>query len=144
MELLSDDSKHETVLKDARLILRADKERWPVPDEVRTAVVKRLAEIVEKREVAVVDSEGGVNYDESIADKNSIAASKALALLVGQNQKDTQPKQSTQPVVQVGVQVNGNPQSGRTLAGEIVKRLRIGGVSSGDSGTPTVISSGGN
>lgn len=144
MELLSDDSKHETVLKDARLILRADKERWPVPDEVRTAVVKRLAEIVEKREVAVVDSEGGVNYDESIADKNSIAASKALALLVGQNQKDTQPKQSTQPVVQVGVQVNGNPQSGRTLAGEIVKRLRIGGVSSGDSGRPTGISSGGN
>lgn len=144
MELLSDDSKHETVLKDARLILRADKERWPVPDEVRTAVVKRLAEIVEKREVAVVDSEGGVNYDESIADKNSIAASKALALLVGQNQKDTQPKQSTQPVVQVGVQVNGNPQSGRTLAGEIVKRLRIGGVSSGDSGRPAVISSGGN
>lgn len=144
MELLSDDSKHETVLKDARLILRADKERWPVPDEVRTAVVKRLAEIVEKREVAVVDSEGGVNYDESIADKNSIAASKALALLVGQNQKDTQPKQSTQPVVQVGVQVNGNPQSGRTLAGEIVKRLRIGGVSSGDSGRPVVISSGGN
>ena len=144
MELLSDDSKHETVLKDARLILRADKERWPVPDEVRTAVVKRLAEIVEKREVAVVDSEGGVSYDESIADKNSIAASKALALLVGQNQKDTQPKQSTQPVVQVGVQVNGNPQSGRTLAGEIVKRLRIGGVSSGDSGRPAVISSGGN
>lgn len=144
MELLSDDSKHETVLKDARLILRADKERWPVPDEVRTAVVKRLAEIVEKREVAVVDSKGGVNYDESIADKNSIAASKALALLVSQNQKDTQPKQSTQPVVQVGVQVNGNPQSGRTLAGEIVKRLRIGGVSSGDSGRPAVISSGGN
>ena len=144
MELLSDDSKHETVLKDARLILRADKERWPVPDEIRTAVVKRLAEIVEKREVAVVDSKGGVNYDESIADKNSIAASKALALLVGQNQKDTQPKQSTQPVVQVGVQVNGNPQSGRTLAGEIVKRLRIGGVSSGDSGRPAVISSGGN
>lgn len=144
MEILSDENRHSAVVKDARLILRADRERWPVPIEVRAAVVKRLTEIVQKTETAVVDKEGGVNYDENVADKNAIAASRALAALVAQNQRDEHPQQGPkQPTINVGVQVNGNPQSGRTLASQIVERIRLGGVSSVDSGGSVVVGSGG-
>lgn len=131
MELLSSD-KPEDIIKDGRLILRADKEDWPIPEEVKSDVVKRLHGIVNKTQVAVVDGEGGVNYDEDRADKNSNNASKILAMLVEQNRKRQQsknPRPINQPTVNVGVQVNGNPQSGRMLASTILERIRIEGVS---------------
>ncbi len=131
MELLSSD-KPEDIIKDGRLILRAEKEDWPIPAEIKTAVVKRLHDIVTKTEVAVVDGEGGVHYDENQADKNSTNAAKVLAQLVEQNRKRQQannPRPVNQPTVNVGVQVNGNPQSGRMLASTILERIRIEGVS---------------
>ena len=63
--------------------------------------------------------------------RDQIAAARVLVQLNAQN---TQPQERAAPVVNVGVQVNGNPQAGRTLASEIAERIRIERLSSQPAG----------
>jgi hypothetical protein len=104
---------------------RAVRERWPIDEEKRAAIVNRLCRIVDAEEVATITGDGRQVMDEDKATRNSIAAARVLVSMIGQNQRDEAPRGGTGgPVVNVGVQVNGNPQPGRTLASQIAQRIR--------------------
>ncbi len=64
------------IASDCRLINRALRERWPVPEAVRERIVNRL--------VKIIDTEGS----EPKSDKNAIAAASVIVRMVGQNQKE--------------------------------------------------------
>ena len=126
LTILSDADDLKQTLADARLMGRAIRERWPIDEQKRMALVNRLCRIVEKEDVATTDQQGGVQYDEDKADRNATAAARVLVAMMAQNQRDEQPqRQAAAPVVNVGVQVNGNTQPGRTLASSIAQRIRL-------------------
>jgi hypothetical protein len=125
LRILADLSDHKQVLTDARLMARAVRERWPIDEEKRAAIVNRLCRIVDAEEVATITGDGRQVMDEDKAARNSIAAARVLVSMIGQNQRDEAPRGGPPaPVVNVGVQVNGNPQPGRTLATQIAQRIR--------------------
>ena len=122
--ICSDITDSKQSLADTRLMSRAVRERWPIDDVKRAVIINRLCRIVDKDDVAVTDQQGTVQYDEATADRNAIAAARVLVAMISQNQRDEQPRQQMAPVVNVGVAVNGNPQSGRNLATAIAERIR--------------------
>ena len=113
--------------RDIGLVSKAVGSVWPVSDDHKVAVLNRLLRIIDKESVAIACKDGGVNYDEDRADKNAIAAATVVQRMIGQNMQASRPATAgiVQPVVNVGVQVNGSPQAGRALASEIAERIRI-------------------
>lgn len=73
--------------KDIQIMATAVKKRWNIPDEIKDAIVDRLAKIVEKQYVDVMTKEGPEALD-GPADANAIAASRVLVAIEGQNQSD--------------------------------------------------------
>ena len=122
--------------RDIGLVSKAVGSVWPVSDDHKVAVLNRLLRIIDKEAVAIACKDGGVNYDEDRADKNAIAAATVVQRMIGQNMQASRPAAAgfVQPVVNVGVQVNGNSQTGRTLASEIAERIRIERLSSQPAG----------
>jgi len=74
--------------RDCRLLERAVREGWPIKPEHRAAILNRLLRVIEKDEVAVPTRDGGVEFLEEPADRNAIAASKAVIAMAAQNQAD--------------------------------------------------------
>lgn len=93
-----------TVRSDSRIVARAIKERWKIPDDRRDGLVTRLFDIVEKTSVTVMTKDGPELIDDK-ADVNAIAAARVIVAMEGQNQEDEKP--SAAPTVNVGVAVNG-------------------------------------
>jgi hypothetical protein len=125
LRILADPQDHKQTLVDARLMARAVRERWPIDEDKRAAIVNRLCRIVDTEQVASITADGREVNDEDKATRNSIAAARVLVAMIGQNQRDELPHGGPlPPVVNVGVQVNGNPQPGRTLASQIAQRIR--------------------
>lgn len=130
---------------DIRLIGRAVKHRWEVPEDDCRFLVKRLREVIDKRKVTVHTKDGPVS-DEVQADINAIAAGRVLTVIVGQNQADdhmelkaAQP--GTQVNVNVGVQVNHAVQSAVGTEPEYLDWVRQQQLA--DSGNPDVVGSNG-
>lgn len=73
--------------RDLKLLERAIRNRWPINDEHRSAIVNRLLRIVDKDEVTVMTKMGPAVLEEP-ADKNSVAAARVLVAMVGQCQAD--------------------------------------------------------
>ena len=103
----SDNSDTPAVMSrsDVRRIEQALRNRWELP--------QRLFEVLPGQMMKLLVT--GTARDQ-------IAAARVLVQLNAQN---TQPQDRVAPVVNVGVQVNGNPQTGRALASEIAERIRI-------------------
>lgn len=76
------------IRSDCNMIRRAVKEGWIVDPDKRPAVVDRLLEIVETREVTVVTSSGEALQVTDQADKNAIAAARVLAAMSSEAQAD--------------------------------------------------------
>ena len=115
---------------DCRLVNRAVEQRWPIGPDIARVVVQRLVGIVETTQVMCPTADGGVGPDEGKASANAIAASRVLAAMVAQNQRDeiaSKPKQGM--TVNVGVAVNGEPDSRRQRTLAIAERIRAGRVS---------------
>jgi hypothetical protein len=110
----------------------------PVLPDHKTAILNRLLRIIDKESVAIACKDGGVNYDEDKADKNAIAAATVVQRMIGQNLQAERPATAgfVQPVVNVGVQVNGsgNTDAGRTLASAIAERIRANRISQQPAG----------
>jgi hypothetical protein len=137
LTILRDPSDFKETRKDIGLLSKSVGQVWPVTEEHRIAVLNRLLRIVDKESVAVACKDGGVQYDEDKADKNAILASRVVQAMVSQNIRAERPVNQfaqLQPVVNVGVQVNGNPNGGRTLAAEIAERIRIERISQQPAG----------
>ena len=75
--------------KDIALASRAYRERWNIPGEARQQIADRLLKIVAKESVEVMTSKGPRSLEHP-ADVNSIAASRVLVAMEGQNQSDEQ------------------------------------------------------
>lgn len=91
-----------TVRSDARLVARAIKERWNIPEEKRPAIVGRLLDIVGKTHVTVMTKTGPEELDDK-ADVNAIAAARVLVAMEGQNQADEKSP------LQTNIQINVDP-----------------------------------
>ena len=74
--------------EDTRLVARAAKHRWPVPENKRKDIVNRLHGIVKKTSVTAMTKHGEAVEVELPADINAIQAAKVLVDMEGQNQKD--------------------------------------------------------
>lgn len=72
---------------DCKLTTRAVLGRWPIDPDKRRAIVDRLTEIVERKEVTVATQTGTATV-QAPADSNSIAASRVLASMDALNQSD--------------------------------------------------------
>jgi hypothetical protein len=72
---------------DLKLVRRALRERWPVPQRTMQAAVKRLEEIVNKPVVQVMTVDG-VKHLDGPADANAVRAASVLAQMESQNQAD--------------------------------------------------------
>lgn len=61
--------------------------RWPIPDDVKPELIKRLCAIAAKKSVNVMTKSGLVPAD-GPADINAVSAIRVLAMLESQNQRD--------------------------------------------------------
>ena len=116
------------IKKDLGLISRGVRERWPGLMEKGSAVVERLASIIEKTVVIVPIGEG-VGPSEDAADKNSIAASKVYVAMMAQNQKDEinhdrKNNPGPQTTINVGVNVDNRNDERRNQTLAIAERIR--------------------
>ena len=93
---------------DVRMLEQAVRHRWQLPEQLYAALPNQMLKLL-------------VNG----TPREQIAAARVLAMIDAANNA---PTVRQAPVVNVGVQVNGNPDSGRTLASTIVQRLRAGSV----------------
>mgnify|MGYP003338111204 CR=1 FL=1 len=110
----NDDTPTLMSRSDVRRIEQALRNRWELPQRLFEALPAAMMKLL-------------VNGTA----RDQIAAARVLVQLNAQN---TQPQERAAPVVNVGVQVNGNPQAGRTLASEIAERIRIERLSSQPAG----------
>jgi hypothetical protein len=92
---------------DMQLIGQAVRKGWKIPDLLLDRLPAALAKIVTEGEP-----------------RHKIAAAKVLVQMHDSNSR-TAGGGTGGPVVNVGVQVNGNPQSGRNLATQIAQRIRL-------------------
>ena len=106
-----------TIRSELRTLERGIRQKWDIPDEVLRMVPMRMLGIMAKGK-----------------DRDSIAAAKVLAALNAQNN----PPELAAPQINVGVKVENNQLSdaGRTLASEVVERIRTARISADDSGRP--------
>ena len=129
--------------EDTQLIQVAVKNRWPVTQTIAKKLVRRLVEVAEKKTVKIFAGEGVFDC-ESTADKNANAAAKTLLAMALMNQKDEieearrngPQKPQPQTTINVGVKVDNHTDTGRTLASQVLQRIRNGVVSEGVSGGP--------
>jgi hypothetical protein len=121
-EILLSDREHK---KDTAIARRAVREKWPITPSKRQSLVNRLMDVVEKTEVSVTTKDGGVEYAEDPADKNSIAAARVLVAMNGQNQSAAKPAQQPQPQTVVNVVgVNAGAESGRSDLRALIDEFR--------------------
>lgn len=73
---------------DIRMVGRAIRERWDVPEEKRPQVVTRLLDIVATTEVTVMGADGVAVAVTDKADTNAIQAARVLIGMTAQNQAD--------------------------------------------------------
>lgn len=83
-DLLSDPHR---IRGDLKTLGRAVREDWPVPEDVRPAIIERLVGIVAKRENEVVYKDGVATVD-GPADRNAIAAAALLRQMTGDRMTD--------------------------------------------------------
>lgn len=81
-------SSHRT--SDIRMVNRAIRERWRIPEDKRNGIVDRLVQIVDTEKTNVSAADGSTYESYDAADKNSVAAARVLVAMEGQNQADTQ------------------------------------------------------
>lgn len=75
----------DEVVQDAKLIERAIRNRWGI--KRKRMIVRRLTEVVEKKEVGIPTKEGTFMSD-AVADQNAIAAARVLVAMNAQDQED--------------------------------------------------------
>jgi hypothetical protein len=133
--LRSDDQ----VKSDTAMIVTAVEKRFPITQTMAKKLVRRLVNITEKTSVPVAMKDGVFNC-EATADKNAIAAGNALRSMAAMNQRDeleairrNNPKQQSQTVVNVGVNVDNRTDERRNRALAIAERFRDGRVLVSDS-----------
>jgi hypothetical protein len=129
----------EQVKEDAKLIVTAVEKRFPITQTIAKKLVRRLADVVEKKTVQIATKDGVFDC-EATADKNAIAAGNALRAMAAMNQRDeleairrNNPKQQSQTVVNVGVNVDNRTDERRNRALAIAERFRDGRVLVSDS-----------
>jgi hypothetical protein len=129
----------EQVKSDAKLIVTAVEKRFPITQTIAKKLVRRLANVVEKTTVQIATKDGVFDC-EATADKNAIAAGNALRAMAAMNQRDeleairrSNPKQQSQTVVNVGVNVDNRTDERRNRALAIAERFRDGRVLVSDS-----------
>jgi len=135
---LLQDTNHPSA--DTSLIVKAVEKRFPITQTIAKKLVRRLAEVVEKKTVPVATKDG-VFACEATADKNAIAAGNALRAMAAMNQRDEleairrSGPQKPQPQTTTNIQVNvGNPtDERRNLTLAIAERVRAGRVLVSDS-----------
>jgi hypothetical protein len=105
------------VRRDLRQLEGAIKRReFEISDAIYKTLANHMAQIV-------------VNGTE----RGKTAAAKVLIALAEFNRTVNEPGQPKQTTINVGVNVENNTDSGRTLANQIAERIRIERVSEGDS-----------
>ncbi len=102
---------------DIRLIERAIRNKWNIPDIVMELVPKMMLKIV---------AEG--------KDREKIGAAKVLAEMVKHNAEADRPTPEPQsPIVNVGVNIESNPDTGRSRIAVIGERVRARRISQSDT-----------
>lgn len=91
-----------TVRSDSRMVARAIKERWPVPEDRKAGLVDRLFGIVAKTFVTVMDKTGNTVELDDKADTNAIAAARVIVAMEGQNQEEERPEAKA-PTINIGI-----------------------------------------
>ncbi len=124
---------------DMRLLARAARRGWKVPDAVKDAAVERLRAIAAKSTVAMPMGDAGMVQAEYPADQNAIAAIRTLATLDGLDQTDHW-KQDTNDRLDEG-KLTGRLGTEGLDDAELIKRGRqvASGVGSPEHGTPVLI-----
>lgn len=80
------DECYLTPTKENRLLARAIKQRWPIPDDQKGQIVRRLMDAVTRGTKTVIDRHG--NEHQVPNDREAIAAARALVMMERQNQAD--------------------------------------------------------
>lgn len=125
---------------DTSLIVKAVEKRFPITQAIAKKLVRRLAEVVEKKTVPVATKDGVFDC-EATADKNAIAAGNALRAMAAMNQRDEleairrsgPQKPQPQTTINVGVNVDNRTDERRNLTLAIAERVRAGRVLVSDS-----------
>jgi hypothetical protein len=73
--------------RDIGLMRRAVRERWPVDDKMRAAIMERMGKIISKPAVQVMTASGKQILD-GPADSNAVRAAGVIVAMVQQNQAD--------------------------------------------------------
>lgn len=133
----------ENAKSDTAIIITAVEKRFPITQTIAKKLVRRLAEITEKKTVPVATKDGVFDC-EATADKNAIAAGNALRAMAAMNQRDEieairrsgPPKPQPQTTINVGVNVDNRTDERRNLTLAIADRVRAGRIlqHSDDSG----------
>ena len=135
--LLQDTNRPQS---DTAFIITAVEKRFPITQTIAKKLVRRLAEVVEKKTVQV-PTKDGVFDCEATADKNAIAASNALRAMAAMNQRDeleairrSGPKTQPQTTINVGVNVDNRIDQRRDQTLAIAERIRAGRILPVDPG----------
>ena len=110
------DNRHTR--RDLRQLESAIRKGFKIGDAVYDTLANHMAQIVTK----------GNNREKT-------AAAKVLIAMAEFNEKQEQPQRQPQTTINVGVKVdNANSGSGRTLASQVVERIRLARLSGDNSG----------
>lgn len=133
--LLQDTNRPQS---DTAMIVMAVEKRFPITHTIAKKLVRRLAEVVEKKTVPIATKQGVFDC-EATADKNAIAAGNAIRAMAAMNQRDEieairRSKPQPQTTINVGVNVDNRIDERRAETLAIAERIRAGRVLSVDSG----------
>lgn len=120
--VLESDSPRE-ISRDIALVNRARRERWPIPEERKIALVDRLFKIAEKESVTGLDSQGNAVELDDAADKNAIAASKVLVAMDSENAKQDPAPVEHHHTHELGPVTVENLEQHRQILAERIARL---------------------
>lgn len=112
-ELLTDPNH---IRQDLQYIATAIRHDWDIPEQLLSTLPKVAGAIAIKGKPS-----------------QQVAAMKVLLAMKEQNDKRDQPPQKPQTTINVGVKVENNSDTGRNLASQIVKRIRLERVSGNDT-----------
>jgi len=107
-------------VSDTKMIRRAIRKGWPVPEATRIAAIARMDAVVRRESVPTILGDGAVFQDEGKADAHAIAAAKTLVAMTAFDQaeehhQDNLNKPAAGTTVNVGVQVGGTSDASIAL-----------------------------
>lgn len=80
-------TQQDQVAGDLRMIQKASRERWNIPEDVKELLIRRMKRIMKKKQVRVATKDGYA-YVDGPADANAATAARVIASLSKINQAD--------------------------------------------------------